>query len=98
MIVHHDITTWDRQVLFQTHRWAGHFARMRHHSPTRVCAHVLGYKDHGYLDFMKATIGSQGHGRKIHVWMWEDPFYAFYGPEWATMCLDQERWADSARD
>ena len=82
--------TWDALVLGRLHAWAGHLARIRVYDPQRLTLRVLDWRSVLELESLQFLTGSQGHGKRFHVWRWEAQFHKFY--------LDQGiTWQDAAK-
>ena len=92
--LHRNLRRWDEEALLKCYTWAGHVARMQKYSTNRLALKVLAYRDARYLATLESMYGQQCHGKRFHVWRWEQQISQIYGKEWWQQALEGEKWED----
>ena len=85
---------WDEEALLKVYNWAGHVARMQKYNPNRLAYKVLAFRDVRYLSTLESLYGQQCHGKRFHVWRWEQQISQIHGKEWQQIALSGEKWED----
>ena len=96
---HHNVLPWDLLVHRHSFRWAGKLVQIKVENPTRLTSLVFCHKDWSWIKCIAGqNRGRQLHGRCLHTWRWERPFYKGLGDNWQVIAADALDWQTRERD
>ena len=90
---HGDETYFARYFL-----WCGHVARMTVIDPMRETNRLFVHKNMEWLRNLKKEVGTQCHGRRLTVWMWEQAVAQCVGTDLTKVPQDRAEWRSKVND